>query len=132
MRNQAVARNYVQNNAEVINFPNNATKKKKSILKRIKWNNVAKLVLFIIVATAMVTIIDGRMNQMAEERASLENAKTVEIYVEEGDTLWEIADRNEFVGVDIRDVIYKIEKLNNLESVSIKAGQKLIVPVPSK
>jgi nucleoid-associated protein YgaU len=132
MRNQAVARNYVQNNAEVINFPNNATKKRKSILKRIKWNNVAKLVLFIIVATAMVTIIDGRMNQMEEERASLENAKTVEIYVEEGDTLWEIADRNEFVGVDIRDVIYKIEKLNNLKGASIDAGQKLIVPVPSK
>ncbi|NLY18393.1 MAG: LysM peptidoglycan-binding domain-containing protein [Clostridiaceae bacterium] len=49
------------------------------------------------------------------------------ISVRPGDTLWEIADK--YSGnTDIREYIYKIRKINGLESATIYAGQKLIIP----
>jgi len=49
------------------------------------------------------------------------------ISVKPGDTLWEIADK--YSGnTEIREYIYEIKKINGLESATIYAGQKLIIP----
>lgn len=64
---------------------------------------------------------------------SHKETSTKTIYVSSGDTLWSIAryeqENNEYYKEkDIRDIIYEIKKLNNLESnTNLKVGQKLIV-----
>lgn len=50
------------------------------------------------------------------------------LIVREGDTLWDIANKNNSKN-DIRKVVYEIEKVNNLNSSEIVAGQELKVPV---
>lgn len=59
--------------------------------------------------------------------------KTKVIYVSNGDTLWSIAEYEQenniyYENKDIRDIIYEIKKLNNLEkNSSLNIGQKLII-----
>lgn len=56
-----------------------------------------------------------------------------EDYIIKGDTLWSIAenevDTNEYYkNKDIREVMYEIQKLNNLQSGNLEIGQKILIP----
>ena len=59
--------------------------------------------------------------------------KTKTIYVSNGDTLWTIAEEEQennvyYEDTDIRDIIYQIKKLNNLQNnSSLSEGQKLLI-----
>jgi len=49
------------------------------------------------------------------------------VTVNHGDTLWDIA--REYRGnIEIRQYIYSIRKINNLDSAAIYAGQTLVLP----
>ena len=50
------------------------------------------------------------------------------ITVESGDTLWTIAEKYSDDKTDIRQFIYDISKINDLESSKILVGQKLLIP----
>ena len=56
-----------------------------------------------------------------------------ENYIYSGDTLWSVAreeiQNNEyFENKDIRDVVYEIKKVNNLDSADLFDGQKIKIP----
>lgn len=51
------------------------------------------------------------------------------IYVQYGDTLWDIAKDHTAPGEDVRDVMARIKKFNGLRSSAIYEGQILYVPV---
>ena len=59
--------------------------------------------------------------------------KTKTIYASSGDTLWTIAKQEQennsyYEDKDIRDIIYQIKKLNNIQNNSnLKEGQKIII-----
>ncbi len=59
--------------------------------------------------------------------------KTKNIYVSSGDTLWSIAMQEKesnsyYENRDVRDIIYEIRKINNLDNTSyLKVGQKLVL-----
>ncbi len=58
--------------------------------------------------------------------------KTKTIYVSNGDTLWSIASKEKeknkyYEEKDIRDIIYEIKTLNQLENSYLKVGQELII-----
>lgn len=56
--------------------------------------------------------------------------KTKEIIVEQNETLWSIAkDISKVNSSNIQETIYKIKKMNSLESSSIYEGQILNIPV---
>ena len=47
------------------------------------------------------------------------------IYVSRGDTLWKIAEEYARPNQDIRDYIYKVKELNNMQTSSLQEGQEL-------
>lgn len=49
------------------------------------------------------------------------------IVVQEGETLWKIA-QDTGINEDIRDVVIRIQQLNNLNQSVIHPGQRLLVP----
>lgn len=52
-----------------------------------------------------------------------------EVKIKEGDTLWEIAETHfPDSNKDIREYIYEIKKLNNLDNTYIYAGQTIKLP----
>ena len=50
------------------------------------------------------------------------------VTLKQGDTLWELALKYNKAG-DIRDYIYKIQQLNNMNSSEVRAGARLVIPV---
>lgn len=56
-----------------------------------------------------------------------------EDYIVKGDTLWSIAENeinsNEYYkNKDIREVMFEIKKVNNLQNGDLTVGQKIIIP----
>ena len=49
------------------------------------------------------------------------------IIICEDDTLWNISDKYKKPGQDVREYIYEIKKLNNMESATIYEGQELTI-----
>lgn len=55
--------------------------------------------------------------------------KEYTVTVAEGETLWEIAGRHTEAREDVREVIFRIEQANKLNSKHIYSGQVLKVPL---
>ena len=59
--------------------------------------------------------------------------KFKEEYISEGDTLWQIAQRElnnnkYYENKEIRNIVQELKKINNLENANLKVGQKIIIP----
>jgi nucleoid-associated protein YgaU len=52
----------------------------------------------------------------------------IEVMVKSGDSLWELAETYYQGNEDIRKIIYRIKKINNLESAEIYPGQLIKIP----
>lgn len=70
---------------------------------------------------------------MSNKALSHQEVKYKSVSVTSGDTLWDIADKeqktnNYYKGNDIRDVIENIKSVNNLKSSSLKINQILDIP----
>lgn len=61
------------------------------------------------------------------------DVKYKEEYVVYGDTLWSISEEElkynkYFENKDIRKIVNEIKRINNLENLNLKEGQKLLIP----
>lgn len=94
--------------------------------------NTKKFKKMICIVVGTITIISIYFANISFSKGEV---KTKTIYVSSGDTLWNIAlfeqKNNEYYyNKDIREIIYEIKKINNLENNSnLTVGQKLIVNV---
>lgn len=93
--------------------------------------NVKKFLRMILLIIGIVIAICFCFSNKAYSRGET-SEKT--IYVANGDTLWSIAANEQeknsyYLDKDIRDIIYEIKKLNNLENNNLSIGQKLIIKV---
>lgn len=85
----------------------------------------------------MITLIIGLISVLficfSNISFSKGEVKTKTIYVSSGDTLWTIAQYEQenntyYDNKDIRDIIYEIKKLNNIDNNSnLITGQKLLI-----
>lgn len=84
-----------------------------------------RLVVFLlgllVVAVAGVVFAAGSV-------ATAENERTESVVVLPGETLWSIASETAGDG-DVRDMMSHLVELNDLDGVSLDAGQRLTVPV---
>ena len=55
------------------------------------------------------------------------NCTITEIYVTPGDTLWEIAEEHKPNGIDTREYIYEIKRLNNMSTSDIHEGDAITI-----
>lgn len=54
----------------------------------------------------------------------------IEVVVEPGDTLWNIADQyNEQAGMSVNELLFYIKKENQLQSAIVQSGDRIIIPV---
>lgn len=98
----------------------NSSRKRKNVIKRKGRINL----IIVIICVLIITIISQKC--LAQRQGELK-----EIFVNESDTLWNIAYdicyENEHL--NIQNVIIEIKKINNLNTSDIYVGQKLFIPV---
>ena len=78
------------------------------------------LTLIIIVISIIILV-----NTIINKTEYAEKYKT--IYISEDETLWSIAEEYKKPNQDIREYIYEMKKLNNMESATIYEGQELTI-----
>ncbi len=76
----------------------------------------------------IVTLVLIAVPIMVKAQATQESQYTT-VVVHSGDTLWAIASEYTNNNKDIRETIYNIKKVNNMDGGMIVPGQELLVPV---
>ena len=88
---------------------------------------------FVRMVILMIGVIAFSLVSFCNISFSKGEVKTKTIYVSSGDTLWTIASEEQennlyYEDKDIRDIVYQIKKINNIEnSANLIEGQKLII-----
>lgn len=95
--------------------------------RRRKLKKSVKMVLSIIIIAVIIWLL------IRSTSFSYKEVEYREMYVSNGDTLWEIAksekDKNQYYeGKDIREIIFDIKKVNNLQNSDIYEHQRLLIP----
>lgn len=90
----------------------------------------SKFTIFIITMTILFTASVLFLIDKKEAHSSYYYAEHENFQVLQGDTLWEIAREYLSPGEDIREVIYDIKKLNNMDTGYIYPGD--IIKIPGK
>lgn len=78
-------------------------------------------------------VILGALMICSKASLSFKEKEYISIYVDYGDTLWKIAEKQQKINdyyrkKDIRDIVYDIKKENNLTSIDIYVAQELKIP----
>lgn len=94
------------------------------IVNKIKFIKSILIISFILIFFSLI---------LSKSSFSFEETKYKNIIVSSGDTLWSIAKEEKnnndyFKNKDIRDVIFEIKYLNNLNDSNLKVGEKLSIP----
>lgn len=96
------------------------TKKRLVIKSRVRFT------IFVILASVVINMI---MFALVPEQTSADISKKTEtVYVNSGDTLWNIASEYAENG-DVREMVYRIKKANQLSNANLKVGQSIVVPL---
>ena len=99
--------------------------------KRFKVISKVRFFLFIITMSAMLTILVVSLlsNNKVYGSSYGFDYNYNEVRVVKGDTLWVIALESMPEGYDVREMIYKIKRLNEMDLSNIYAGDIIKVPI---
>ncbi|GAU79011.1 LysM peptidoglycan-binding domain-containing protein [Fusibacter sp. 3D3] len=89
-----------------------------------KMRFIFATILALILLSIIFSYITGNFLSVAST-----NQEYLEITVVPGDTLWDIASQYNYYDDDIRQVLYDIQKTNQMTSSNIYPGQVLVIPV---
>lgn len=103
---------------------NTNKKSRKNIRIKSRFRFTAFVTIVLILAVVGFNTIFG-MNIVSGE--SKPEYTTIEVLP--GETLWDIASEHMPGDMDKREAVYKIQKANGLDDVTITPGQKIKVPV---
>lgn len=89
-------------------------------MKKIK---LGKIILTLMIISVVIIPLTGYVAKGSN------TVKYTKVIVYPGDTLWSIASNHNESKADIRKIIHKIRKANNLDSAVIMPGQELVIPL---
>jgi len=96
-------------------------------MRRIVIKNKFRFILFLLVLFMIFSAINYSFLNIGRVY-SKSNIEYTTYIVDNGETLWDIAKKNNPQKKDIRKVIYEIQKYNNISS-TLSIGQEIKIPV---
>ena len=94
----------------------------KRVVDRARFEKVSRILATLIDVLIFISIL--LIFVVIIPKNSVQAFDTEEYVVEAGDTLWSIASKNKKAGQDIRECIYELQKLNNIDC-NLQIGQEL-------
>ena len=98
------------------------------ILNRYRVTNIKRFKTFVFLSVLTISVILFLTLSSFTKAYSTEIITYDTVYVESGDTLWEIASSYDN-HLRIDEFIYKIQKLNNINNGEIYPGDTLLIPI---
>lgn len=95
--------------------------------KKYRIKNRFRFITFMALMVVITVFTFGSMFGL-NESDSLSTPAYIEVKVQSGDTLWDIADTYGPDDVDVRRVIYEICRINHVTADTIVPGQQILVP----
>ncbi|QIB26128.1 cell division suppressor protein YneA [Caloranaerobacter azorensis] len=95
---------------------------------KVKIVNRTRFITFLVIFITLILIFVSTLFKIGKAY-SVTYSQYINVEVKAGDTLWDIAKRNNSGREDIRKLVYKIMKLNNLDTAKIKPGDIIKVPI---
>lgn len=86
-----------------------------------------KWVLRITVALALVVAVYIVAQDKQQEKEWVETRQVITIRVAPNQTLWQIAEEHKPNFMDVREYIYEVEQLNNMQDAYLYAGDELYI-----
>lgn len=98
---------------------------------KVKIVNKTRFITFLVISITIILVLISALFKIGKAY-SVTYTQYINIEVRTGDTLWDIARKNNSRKEDIRKLVYKIMKLNDLDTAKIKPGDIIKVPIYSK
>lgn len=98
-------------------------------MKRYKVINKNRFFLFITILLVIFFFIFSILISSLKAHSMIFQENYEELLIRSGDTLWDIALKYKPSKYDVRDMVYKIKELNNLNTSYIIPGEILKVPL---
>ncbi|PKM89574.1 MAG: hypothetical protein CVU87_04965 [Firmicutes bacterium HGW-Firmicutes-12] len=96
-------------------------------MRKYKCTNKRRLLIFTTVFILLVFVAGQLINAKATD--AQEAVQIVTIKVEEGDSLWKLADTYDNNKMDLREYIYIIQSVNDMDNTMLQPGQKVRIPI---
>ena len=97
-------------------------------MKKYKIVNKIRFYLFLIFIIFFSFVTLTFIKSFGRVEGTVSNLKYEEIYIDMGDTVWDIALKYKSEQSDVRDMVAEIRDFNNLEDLSIKQGDIIRIP----
>ncbi|CAG7649599.1 hypothetical protein PAESOLCIP111_05904 [Paenibacillus solanacearum] len=120
-------------NVQVLNRYNHSERQapqRADLHRTNRGRTIRRIVVFGLLVLALLSVSGFASAFLGNEDAyaATASAKRAIVYVEQGDTLWSIAQEHAANGEDVRDYVYRMKKLNKLGNAKLQIGQKLTLP----
>lgn len=96
-------------------------------MKKIVIKNKFRFICFLLVVFTLLSILLVSVSNFGKVYSKTYDRFTT-YYVESGDTLWEIAEKNNVNNKDVRKLIYEIKEINNIDTM-LYIGQEIKIPL---
>ena len=95
---------------------------------RYRINNRVRFTLFVVLTILLITTCANfALGLSTANSATI--AEYLEVHVESGDTLWSIAGTYMNDNSDIRESVYELCQINDINASQLQAGMTLLVPI---
>lgn len=101
----------------------------KMIIGKYKIVNKGKFISFIALILIAIIITIFIFTNNNKVYSSIYEEKYLEIMVEQGDTLWNIAINNMPIKYDVRKMVFEIIKFNEMKNANIYPGDLIKIPI---
>lgn len=95
---------------------------KLKIKDRKRFACFISIILIFVMTTAFISLVQTTVRGKTEK-------SYVEVYIQQGDTLWSIAQKNNDKGIDTRKLVHNIMIENNMKTGMVYQNQIIRVPV---
>ncbi len=109
---------------DYIRQPGYSRAKKK---KRLYIVNRTRFVIMTLIALILISTIISYITGFIMSEAATNHSDII-VKIVAGDTLWDIASKNNFYEEDVRAVVYRIKQYNNLDDSTVYVGQTIAIP----
>ena len=93
------------------------TMKKPLTLRRFMRKYLLSIIFYGLIAVVVISLFSCLDTDKKAYNEWLESREITEIYIEKGDTLWNIAQKYKPHFMDIREYVYEIQQLNNIDMI---------------